>query len=163
LFLSTANNLVPGQRSGSVPTEAATEDLFLHDHVTGATTLVSHAAASPTTTSALGVESAVLSADGRWAAFVSLSSGLVAGQATVALVSHAGSVTTTGNGDSGDLSISADGRWIAFGSQATDLDPAGSGVFLYDAVSGALRRIGPGTKPTLSADGGTVVFFSDDP
>ncbi|MFL6232051.1 MAG: TolB family protein [Thermoanaerobaculia bacterium] len=233
-FLSSANNLVAGQTG---PAEKTGSDVFLHDRVSGATVLVSHSTASPTATSALGAESAVLSADGRWAAFVSESADLAPllpsaplrrlflydrvtgtntligpsafldanggegvgsveisadgryvaftsdapdlvpgqqdangssdvflydrGTGSVALVSHATPASKAGNGPSTDPSLSADGRWIAFASGATDLDGAASGVFLYDSLSGSLRRIGPGTAPVISAGGGAVAFFSN--
>ena len=231
-FLSSANNLVAGQTG---PAEKTGSDVFLHDRISGATVLVSHAAASPTATSALGADSAVLSADGRWVAFLSESPDLVAGQGasplsrlflydraagtatlvgpspsldanggegvsqmalsadgrflaftsdapdlvpgqqdgnggtdvflydrvagSLSLVSHAGPAGKAGNGPSMDPSLSADGRFLAFDSAATDLNGA-AGVFLYDAVAGTLRRIAPGTAPTISGDGGTVAFFS---
>src|SRR4051812_30845834 len=76
-FLSSANNLVGGQTG---PPAKTGSDVFLQDRLSGATVLVSHAIASPAATSGRGAESAVLSADGRWVAFVSESSDLVAGQ-----------------------------------------------------------------------------------
>lgn len=239
-FLSTARNLVADQTE---PPAKTGSDVFLHDRISGATVLVSHSLASPTATSARGAKSAVLSADGRWVAFVSESNDLVAGQpsgflpphlflfdrvsgattpvnpaafldaniggashevaisqdgryiafisgaadlapgqrdtnnqpdvflwerttAKTVLVSHvSGSATTAGNAGSQALSMSADGRFVVFGGGATDLAPGdgnSGNVHLYDRLSGDIRRIGPGGFPEISADGGTVLFFSAD-
>jgi Tol biopolymer transport system component len=96
-----------------------------------------------------------ISADGRWIAYASGATNIVAGQTdtnanadiflydsqtgVTTLVSHvAGSPTTTGNGRSIQPVISADGSRVVFMSQATDLASGqvdGNGqwdVFLYD-------------------------------
>src|ERR1700710_2382464 len=49
VFLSSANNLVPGETRTDPSVQ--TTDVFLHDRISGATTLVSHASASATATS----------------------------------------------------------------------------------------------------------------
>src|SRR3982751_5682415 len=74
-FLRSATHLAAGQ---TVPAQRGL-DVFLHDRISGATLLVSHSTASPTAASARGAASAVLSADGRWVAFVSESTDLVPG------------------------------------------------------------------------------------
>jgi Tol biopolymer transport system component len=153
LFTSLAANVVPGQRD----TNGAL-DVFLLDRATGTTTLVSHAAGAPSTASDSGfTASPILSADGRWAAYVSTASNLVPGLLgahpfnelvlydritdTTTLVCHAaGSPATPPDGACGNAALSADGRYLAFESNATNLVPGPSGeatqnVFLYDRVT----------------------------
>ncbi|MEA2691145.1 MAG: hypothetical protein QOJ16_532, partial [Acidobacteriota bacterium] len=67
VFSSTAPNLAPGQVEGP----SVTSDVFLFDRVTGARTLVSHNAGSANTAGNGPSYSPVLSADGRWVAFLS--------------------------------------------------------------------------------------------
>ena len=55
-------------------------DLFLHDRIAGTTVLISHAAGDPSTAGDAPAGSASLSSDGRWAAFTSPATNLVAGQ-----------------------------------------------------------------------------------
>ena len=98
---------------------------------------------------------ASLSADGRYAAFLSSAANLAPGQrdvnggpeeddlgqdvfladlvaGTVTLVSHAmGLPDTTGNQGSSAALISADGRWVVFSSAATDLVPGQQGQFPF--------------------------------
>src|SRR4051794_38300326 len=159
-FLSSANNLVAGQTG---PAAKVGSDVFLHDRVSGSTVLVSHSTASPTATSARGADSAVLSADGRWVAFVSESTDLVPGQPAGSTSPHlflfdrvAGSTALIGpsafldaNGGQGvqSVAISADGRFVVFASDAPDLVPGqqddnGSpDVFLYDRVTASVALV----------------------
>lgn len=157
VFLSTANNLVPGETRTDPANQTA--DVFLHDRISGATTLVSHSTASPAATSDLGVDEAVISADGRWVAFLSESKNLTVDQ--TATISHArelflfdslsGATTRISHSTFGEtnnifgvreLAISADGQFVAFASDAPDLIPGqqeGNGyldVFLYDRTTG---------------------------
>jgi Tol biopolymer transport system component len=157
VFLSTANNLVPGE----IRTDPASQtmDVFLHDRISGATTLVSHSTVSPTATSELGVDKAVISADGRWVAFLSKSKDLTADapagsfnpaqlflfdSATGTTTRIAPSVYAENNNVFGvrELAISADGQFVAFASDAPDLvagQQEGNGyldVFLYDRTTG---------------------------
>ena len=76
-YLSQADNLVPGQVDGWL-----SWDVFLHDRITAATSLVSHIPASEVTsgTPANGfLLSPRISADGSWAAFSSASPDLTVG------------------------------------------------------------------------------------
>jgi Tol biopolymer transport system component len=102
-----------------------------------------------------------LSADGRYIAFDSSATNLVAGdtngkrdvfvydrttrQTTMVSVSSDG---TPGNGDSMSASISADGRYVAFLSQATNLvtgDTNGlADVFVHDRQTGETTRVNLG-------------------
>ncbi len=81
VFLSRAVNLVPGQNdvNGSPSVETA-EDVFIKDLVTGTVTLVSHSLVSPATTGNRGSSEAVISADGRYVAFISAATDLVSAQ-----------------------------------------------------------------------------------
>ncbi|HEY2295856.1 MAG TPA: hypothetical protein VGM86_34575 [Thermoanaerobaculia bacterium] len=159
-FLSSANNLVAGQTG---PAEKTGSDVFLHDRVSGATVLVSHFRTSTTTTSARGADSAVISADGRWVAFVSESTDLVPGQpagstsphlflfdrvaGTTALVGPSADLDAFGGQGVQSVAISADGRFVVFTSDAPDLVPGqqddnGSlDVFLYDRVTASVSLV----------------------
>src|SRR5215216_4860890 len=140
-FLSSAPDLSPGQED-----ENRLLDVFLHDRVLGTTTLVSHAAGSPTRAASPGISdssenpplSLDISADGRYVAFSALGVDLVPGAAgsnessnvflwdrvtgATTLVSHAaGSPGTAADGSSSDVHISADGNFLAFTSFALNL------------------------------------------
>jgi Tol biopolymer transport system component len=156
-FLSSANNLVPGETRTDPSNQ--TTDIFLHDRISGATTLVSHSTASAVATSELGVEQAVLSADGRWVAFISASKDLTADApggsfnpaqlflfdaATGTTIRIAHSVYGENNNIFGvrEVAISSDGGFVAFTSDAPDLVPGEQNdnhffnVFLYDRTAG---------------------------
>ncbi|MES1244186.1 MAG: hypothetical protein ABUT39_21455 [Acidobacteriota bacterium] len=175
VYQSSSNNLVAGQ--------AGTPDLgvFLYDRITGTNQLVSHTPSSTVTPATGRSEYPVLSADGRWIAFLSSASNLVAGQSgpespanvflydrttqAVTLASHtAGSAQTTSEKSSDKLSLSADGRWIAFQSDSESLSDedcnAHSDVFLYDR-DGALQIVSrhhPDT-PALTGSGPSLLAF----
>jgi Tol biopolymer transport system component len=136
LFESAAPNLIPGQADAN-----GTLDLFLHDRVTGTTTLISHEPGKPTTAGRVAGQSsggAAISADGRYVAFSSLRTRLVPGQTdgnnaydtflydrvtgATTLISHTlGDPSTTASGSSGVAAISADGSSVVFLSDAGDL------------------------------------------
>jgi Tol biopolymer transport system component len=124
-FLSVATNLVSGDTNVKV-------DIFVRDRQTGTTYLVSKSSAG-----VLGdgdSEDPAISADGRYVAFPSASTNLVAGDTnavndifvrdrqtgTTTLVSKS-SAGVAGDGNSYNPSISADGRYVVFGSDATNL------------------------------------------
>jgi Tol biopolymer transport system component len=160
LFEGSAANLVSGQVDGN-----GQSDVFLYDHTTRKSLLVSHASASPALAGDGASYQGSLSADGRWVAFTSYATNLdpevtdyfdpattqrrfdvflfdrITGK-TRALSRSARHPGLTGNFDSSKPVISADGRWVAFLSSATDLLPASStgGVYLYDRVAGVLTR-----------------------
>ncbi|MFO0982712.1 MAG: calcium-binding protein [Planctomycetota bacterium] len=177
-FESRATNLVPGDRNHTV-------DIFLHDRVTGQTTLES--VSSSGEEGDWPSEFPSLSADVRYVAFMSRSTNLVPGdtnqaqdvflhdrltaQTTRVSVSSSGG---QGNYDSWNPSISADGRYVAFHSYATNLVPGDSNmatdVFLHDRQTGETTRVSldpdgaPGNnssfQPSISADGRCVAFES---
>jgi Tol biopolymer transport system component len=130
----------------------------------------------------------LLSADGRYVAFASSASNLVAGDGngtTDIFVYDRQAKTTTrvsvdlGGGDpdwhSSSPAISADGRFVAYSSLATDLVPGDSNeksdIFVYDRQAGITTRVsvnlqggdpdGASYRPALSADGRFVAFESD--
>jgi Tol biopolymer transport system component len=128
---------------------------------------------------------AAVSAHGRFVAFASDASDLVAGdtnQTTDVFVRDRRTGTTTrvnvssagtqANGESGSPAISADGRFVTFVSRASNLaagDRNGgrTDVFLRDRRSGRTVRLSPGPSsarvgfdPDISADGRYVAFVS---
>ena len=171
-FSSNANNLVPGQVEGN-----STGDAFVYDKVTGITRLVSGVAGSATQTANFVSTVTSISRDGRYLAFNSGATNVVAGQTdtngfgdvflfdrvagTTRLVSGvAGSATTAGNASSGSPTISADGNYVVFSSQATDLvagqtdTNGGSDVFVFDRAAGTTRLAsGVAGSSTVTGDG----------
>ena len=143
LLLSSAENLVPGQKEGN-----AENDLFLFDGVTREVRLVSHAPKDPLQTIDHGALDGRVSADGRFVAFVSAPFSVPPDRArlggdvylfdkttgAITLVSRSSRSATVGGDDlSGEPAISANGAFIAFTSRATNLDLAdGNGVILKD-------------------------------
>ena len=130
----------------------------------------------------------VLSAEGRYVAFVSaatnLASGLPAGKTQVYVRDRLGGTTELvsvgtdalpGDNNSTNPAISADGRYVAFQSDATKMVNADSNnatdVFVRDRTSGTTTRAsvtsaeaqatgGASTDPSISADGTRVAFLS---
>jgi Tol biopolymer transport system component len=152
-FVSEGKNLVPGQVDGD-----RTGDLFLHDRQSGTTALVSHAAGSAVT--AVGAFGMALSGGGRWLAFTSAATDVVAGQTdanarddaflydrdtgTTRMVSHTAGSPSAAAGVSNLASISDDGRYVAFLSRATDLVPGlitpvypPDNIYVHDRATGA--------------------------
>jgi Tol biopolymer transport system component len=188
VFQSTAANLVPGQADTN-----GAGDVFLWDRVSGSTALVSHKASSLTTAgndrSDLSFSSfspPVISADGRWIAFLSEATDLIAGQTdanfnpdvflfdrlsgAMTLASRsAASPTQAGQGPSYEPALSADGRFVAFLSEAGNLVPGQvkrntqHDFFLYDREAGTTALVShiPSSEVTGGSQGGA--FFEDSP
>ncbi|MFL6195661.1 MAG: hypothetical protein ACJ75H_15905 [Thermoanaerobaculia bacterium] len=178
VFLSDATNLVAGQRdvNDSPYAESGSADVFLKDFTTGAVSLVSHALTSPVATGNLGSSAATISADGRWAAFVSDAIDLAPGQERGSRIYRdhdvllydrvTGAVTLVAETHVDDsfvfknLALSADGRYLAFESDAFDLVPGQktnyNNIFLYDRVDRSTRLVShiPNSPAEGSADGG---------
>ena len=178
VFESNASNLVANDGNGF-------KDVFLIDRQTGTLALLSRAVAGADTDAASF--SPALSADGRYVAFVSSASNLVAndsnGQddifvldrqsATISLVSAA-SPAQAANAASFSPVLSGDGRYVAFGSSASNLvsnDSNGQDdIFVLDRqnasiqlVSGGLAGLGANASsaaPALSGDGRYIAFES---
>jgi Tol biopolymer transport system component len=164
-FESLADNLVPGDTNGQT-------DIFLRDRATGTTERANVSSASVQTNGHSGWCS--ISADGRYVAFASTASNLVAGDTNgtydvfvrdrssgtteIVSVSTAGAV---GNAPSLRPTISADGRCVAFISSASNLvagDTNGTfDVFVRDRLSGTTVRASvasDGTQGNGSCNGG---------
>ncbi|MCY2925940.1 MAG: hypothetical protein NT031_10960, partial [Planctomycetota bacterium] len=147
VFQSTASNLVAGDTNGA-------GDIFVRDRRAGTTVRVSVSAAG-----AQGNDvsySPVISANGRYVAFESLSTNLVLGDTNAtrdifvrdlqtgamqrASVSTAG---TQGDGPSSLPSLSPDGRYVTFASSATNLvvgdANAAADMFVRDTLAGSTR------------------------
>ena len=164
-FSSAASNLTSGDSNGA-------RDSFVHDCQTGETTRVR--AASDGAPEGSGSWHVSLSADGRYLAFESAASDLVAGDtngASDVLVYDRQTAETTrvsvaSDGAEGNLgsywpSLSATGRYIAFGSVASNLvsdDTDGQpDIFVHD------RETGQTTRVSMASDGteGNLPSFPD--
>lgn len=179
VFGSKASNLVANDTN-------ATEDVFIHDRTTGATTLISSATNGVPGNGNSGFPT--ISADGRFIAFVSGASNLVANDTNSAqdvfvhdrttgatsLISTA-SDGTLGNFHSSSPSISANGRYVAFVSEASTLvandTNESQDIFVHDLTTGETTCVsvasdgtqgwGDSYSPDISADGRYVAFESD--
>ncbi|RDI62388.1 PD40 domain-containing protein [Microvirga subterranea] len=164
-YISFASGIVAGDTND-------TADVFVFDRVTHTTKRVSVASDGAQANDYSGVsdfaEAPALSANGRFIAFESKASNLVAGdtngghdifvhdQQTGATervsVAHNGAQS---NGWSHDPSISADGRYVTYMSFASNLVAGDDGqhgdVFLYDRIAGTTERI----SETRSGQGGS--------
>ncbi len=177
VFSSKATDLVPGDING-------TEDVFVHDCVSGATSIVSVDSSAVQGNSSSYRPS--ISADGKRVAFVSWASNLVPLDTNVALdifihdisnhstervsVSSAGAQS---NASSFDPRISSDGRCVAFSSDASNLVPGDTNgvqdVFVRDLLAGTTTRVSVGPAglqsngdsytAAMSADGRFVAFM----
>ncbi|MCC7407241.1 MAG: PD40 domain-containing protein [Phycisphaeraceae bacterium] len=178
-YMSQASDLVTGDGNG-------TWDVFLFDTQASTTTRVSvNPVGGAEGNDASGKPA--LSADGRFVAFESLADNLVADdgnfESDIFVLDRTGGtltrVSVSSGGDEGDgsssaPSISDDGRYVAFESQATNLGPVGdtyfSDIFVRDRQTGQTTRLSQppdgsngnqqSYKPSLSGDGGVVVYES---
>lgn len=129
------------------------------------------------------MRSPVVSATGRYVAFISSAPNLVPGQSAgseswiaiylydrdtgiVALVSHsASSSTTVCNGTSGGPGISADGRYVMYWGSCPDVvagqAAVGTWVFLYDRDSGANVLVGEMDEGALNLQDNAPVISAD--
>ena len=181
-FRSLADNLVSGDTNG-------TWDVFVRDRQSGTTERVSVDSSGAEANGQSNDPS--ISADGRFVAFDSAATNLVAGDANGALdvFVHDRQTGTTervsvdsggaeGDGDSERPCVSADGARVAFLGLADDL-VAGDGngwpdVFVHDRSTGVTERVSvdtaggeaddPSFDCVISADGRFVGFvsFADD-
>lgn len=175
-FQSDSSNLVPGAASGYA-------DIFLRDTCigvpTGCVPNTSRVSLAPDGSLANGnSRNPSISADGRFVAFDSSASNLVAGdtngQSDVFIydtcIGAAGCVPLMSrvvaddgsepNNDTRFAAISADGRYVAFGSGATNLIPGGTtggvgNVFVRDTCSGVTSGCVPGTTLASASSSGT--------
>ena len=177
VFVSEATNLVAGDGNGFA-------DVFVRDPGGKAGAALVSVAADGTGADGPSSSPAV-SADGRFVAFVSDASSLVAGDgngATDVFLRDLVAGTTTrvsaaaggidGDGASREPAMSDDGRWVAFTSEASNLTPGDTNgfadVFLFDRSTGTTVRVGPTAgeangpsgSPSLAGDGSAVAFAS---
>ncbi len=177
-FTSFAYNLVGGDGNFS-------QDCYRKDLVTGETVRIN--VSSSGTESNRGAALPSISEDGRYVAFASTASNLVAGDTnnrddvfrkdlqTGAIIRVSTSSSgQQGNAESAWLSMSGDGMKIAFTSYATNLvqgDTNASGdIFLKDVPTGVTTRVSVGSSgeqgdghsefPALSSDGLALTFTS---
>jgi Tol biopolymer transport system component len=181
LLFSNADNLLPGMTDSN-----AGNNLFLYDRMAGTMVLINHAAGDPSTTANAEATSSVLSADGRWVAFASTATNLVAGQVEgviqnaisapdvflwdrdsglISLISHPPGLPATAAGSCwplNGLGISADGNRIVFGSLAPDLvagqsdGSSSSDVFLYDRATDTNTLVSHAAGNATTAVGGAM-------
>jgi len=159
VFESDSTNLVSGDLTNR-------SDIFLYDRQTGSMQRVSENLAGGEANG--NSESASISADGRFVAFLSNASDLVVGDTNgrsdvflwdrVTGDTQRVSLTTAGaqtSLSSFSADISGDGRYIAF-DQGNDGD-----LYLYDRLNGTVEFIADqGRDPSLSHDGQVVAFAS---
>jgi Tol biopolymer transport system component len=177
-FRSYASNLVANDNNGVT-------DIFVRDRLSGETTRVS---VDLNGNEANGNNyQASISADGRYVAFKSYASNLVAndnnGVTDVVVHDRLSGETTRvsvdsngneGNGNSHQASISADGRYVAFNSWANNLVANDNNnrfdIFVHDRQSGETTRVSidsngneannESLKPSISVDGRYVAFYT---
>lgn len=186
-FTSEASNLVPDdteQCPGPAGRQSCS-DVFVFDRESGSMALVSRADDGRPGNGGSG--GASISADGRWIAFSSAASNLVADDTngvpdvfvydrllgTIERVSMS-STGVQGDRGSGRPSISGDGRYVVFSSPASDLVPGDAAdtwdVFVHDRETGETERVSTARDgkagdedsyaPQISADGRWVAFWS---
>jgi len=177
-FASAASNIVAGDTNGLT-------DIFVRDRLTRTTERVSLSSGGQQGNAGSG--SPAISADGRFVAFGSVASNLVAndtnnqsdvfvrdrvaGATELVSVSSAGQQT---NGISYAEDISGDGRFVAFMSAATNLVPDDTNgkwdVFVHDRLARTTERVSVSSQSaegdqtslngSISADGRFVAFQS---
>lgn len=176
-FQSDASDLVNGDNNDS-------SDIFVHDRITGITSLVSKTSAGIQTNGSSTYSS--ISADGRLVAFESNAQNLVPSvdfrNTEVFVHDRATGITSlisksvnTNNpiGTNGKApALSADGRHATFFSNGLVVsDGASGGIFNYDRETGKTTRVSvsssgtPGNRfsfnPSISANGRFIGFVSD--
>jgi Tol biopolymer transport system component len=176
-FVSLSSNLV---------TSVSGQQIYVRDRETGHTTVISKSSAG---TIGDGTSNApAISADGRYVAFASASTNLVAGVSGTQIYVHDRQTDQTtliskdntvipvpGNGVSATPAISATGQFVAFASLSTNLGAAGGNqqIYLHDRLTGANGTTslvskdsvptagnGNSSTPSVSGDGRFVAFVS---
>jgi Tol biopolymer transport system component len=183
-FMSRATNLVANDNNGC-NNNIGCYDIFVHDRQSGETTRVSvDSNGNEANNESLKPS---ISADGRYVAFYTLATNLVAndnnghydifvhdqqsGETTRVSVDSNGNEA---NNESLKPSISADGRYVAFMSRSTNLVANDNyeyyDIFVHDQQSGETTRVSVDSNgneanggikdPSISADGRYVAFWS---
>ncbi|MFN0007752.1 MAG: TolB family protein [Planctomycetota bacterium] len=174
-FDSVATNLAAGDTNG-------VSDVFVRDRQAGTTARVSVDSLAGEADGASFRPS--ISSDGRYVAFDSVATDLVAADTNAVSdvfvhdrqtgTTVRASVGSEGNGPSTDPSISGDGRYVVFESAATNLVASDANaaldVFLRDLTTLVTSRVsvgasgaegdGDSTNPSISSDGRWVAFQS---
>jgi hypothetical protein len=176
-FYSGASNLITGDTNGAL-------DVFVRDRLSGTTELVNVPIGGPQFNAQTWGGS--ISGDGRYVAFVSAASNLIAGDTNNVWDAfirdrHLGTtecVSVDQNGFPANATsfppfISADGRFVSFSSGASNIVPGVTtgGIFVRDLRAGATEYASPSTAGVLpngacelssiSANGRYVVFRAD--
>src|ERR1041385_3351135 len=179
-FISQASNLVALDTNH-------TEDIFVRDRDGGTIDRVSVDSAGSQANE--GSYRPAISSDGRYVAFNSAASNLVAGDTNQAMDTFVHDLQTgatvrvsIGNGGGqangpsfGANAVSGDGRYVAFSSAASNLVTGDTNqnadVFLRDLQAGTTTRVSVGSAeeegdggsawPSISSDGRFVAFHSD--
>jgi hypothetical protein len=179
-FTSYANNLVAGDANG-------TQDVFVHDRISGQTTRVSVDSSGVEANSISDLPA--ISADGNVVSFLSKASNLVANDtnnftdvfvhdrttaATERVSLDSAGAQANGDSSSGNLNLSADGRFVTFSSVAWNLVAGDTNlvpdVFVRDRKSATTTRVSVDSSGLeadyasvahgISADGELVAFGS---
>ena len=180
-FGSFASDLIDGDTNG-------VQDVFVRDMQTGTTALVSASATGVIGNAGSGLSGLSgaheISDDGRYVAFISTATNLVAGPFNAFSQIYVKDMTTgavvrasvdnsglPGNNLSNSPSISGNGLFVAFRSDASNLSPLSgtTQVFVRDLVAGTTTLESAGaaavakasTVPSLSFDGRYVAFVSE--
>ena len=171
-FQSAATNLVAGDTNGLA-------DCFVHDRQTGVTTRVSVATGGAQATGGSNFITAI-SANGRFVAFYSSATNLVAGDTnglqdvfrhdrqtgtTIRVNVATGGAQAVGQGSVGPF-ISTDGRFVGFYTGAANLVPGDtngvSDVFVHDVQTATTSRVSVGPGGTQANGESLVGSFSND-
>ena len=171
--------------SNFAPTEPFIFFIFVHDRVTGNTSLVSVNSEGITANS--GAYGPSISGNGRYVAFTSGANNLVSGDTNefddvfihdiqTGLTSRVSvaSVGSQGNKNSGGSSVSYDGRYVSFGSQSNNLVNGDTNnswdIFLFDMQLSQTELISQSTTgnignhgsltPKISSDGQKISFVT---
>lgn len=164
VFTSTATNLVPADTNHNA-------DVFLRDLATETTILVSSNLAGFTGPASGSSSAPAISRDGRWIAFFSNASDLVADDPNGASGDvflrdyETGVVTRISNHPDwrGRLATTAHAPQLSFDGSFVLYQAPGSGLFLYERESGVNHRLTDDVtadSPSMSPDGRFVVFSS---
>ena len=175
-------------QSANFVTSVSGAQIYVHNRQTNETELISRDSTLTVVNAGNGISSAsVISADGRFVAFVSQSTNLVTGVVVApqiylrdrqtgqtTLVSKSSSGVTSNGLVNSSPAISGDGQFIAFVSNGTNVvtGVTGQQIYLHDRVAGTTSLIsqdnsvtpvpgdGISVTPAISADGRFIVFAS---
>jgi len=173
-FTSTSAWLVSGDNNNAL-------DVFVHDALNGTTERVSVDSLGVEGNADSGIHGVAISSDGRYVAFASKATNLVAldtnGVADIFVHDRTTGATVRvsvdgtskqANGASTVAALSADGRYVAFASDASNLAPGDRNqvrdVFVRDQTNGAVTResVDPFGGDANGASGASGISISGD-